>query len=399
MVFPMTATSKPTKALILLAFATFLISINLRFIFSSLSVVLNEIMTQTGLSTHHASLLTTLPVLCLGVFAIPAPALARRIGLERALFVALFLITSGTLLRGSHWWLLLFFGTITAGAGIALCNVLLPGFIKRDFGPWAPAMIGLFTMGLCSGAAAAAAFTQPLRNSLGGSWQLALMSWAIPGLIAMGAWLPYAIRQHRPTKMSGTRPQRLWHDALAWQVTLFMGLQSNLAYIVLGWLAPMLRQRGLDAETAGYILGLSIIAQMFATLIIPSWAARLSRQSSLAIGMSVISYAAFFACLYLPLSTLWLWGILLGLGQGGAIALALQLIVMRTADVDTTAELSGMAQGVGYTVAASGPLIVGLLKDWTGSFYSATYLIIVIGLIQATCGYKAGRNKLVQART
>src|SRR5699024_4908841 len=160
----------------------------------------------------------------------------------------------------------------------------------------------------------------------------------------------------------------------------------------------ILRQRGLDAEAAGYILGLSIIAQMVATLIVPSWAARLSQQSKLAVGISMISYAAFFACLYLPLSTLWLWGILLGLGQGGAIALALQLIVMRTANVDLTAQLSGMAQGVGYTVAACGPLIVGLLKDWTGSFYSATYLIIVIGLVQTTCGYKAGRNRLVQPK-
>src|SRR5699024_4870292 len=123
MVFPMSATQKSTKALVYLAFATFLISINLRFIFSSLSVVLNEIMAQTGLTTHQASLLTTLPVLCLGVFAIPAPALARRIGLERALLVALLFITVGTFMRGNQWWFLLFFGTVTAGAGIALCNV------------------------------------------------------------------------------------------------------------------------------------------------------------------------------------------------------------------------------------------------------------------------------------
>ncbi len=181
--------SQPSgRTLILLAISVFLIAFNLRPLFTSLSVILPELMDSTGLSASSASILTTVPVVCLGVFAIPAPALARRFGTERALMGALVVIAAGTALRATPFLPLLFMSTVMAGAGIAVCNVLLPGLIKRDFGQWAAVMTGLFTMGLCAGAASAAAFTQPLRNALGESWMAALAFWALPVLLIAIIW-------------------------------------------------------------------------------------------------------------------------------------------------------------------------------------------------------------------
>lgn len=393
----MLAKKSPATTFVWLGISVFLIALNLRPLFTSLSTILTEIMASTGLTASGASVLTTLPVLCLGIFAIPAPALARRFGTERTLFGALVLITLGTALRASEHHSLLFAATAVAGAGIAMCNVLLPGLIKRDFGVWAAVMTGLFTMGLCAGAAGAAAFTQPLQHMLGQSWTAALAFWALPALITALIWAPRAWRQQQTQRLVGHGPKGLWHDTLAWQVTLFMGLQSALAYIMMGWLAPMLRERGMDASSAGYVVGISIIAQMAATLFTPSLAMRCKNQSALAVGITALTVITFIACLALPLSGVWVWGALLGLGQGGSISLAIMMIVMRSADAATTAQLSGMSQGVGYTVAATGPLIVGLLRDHSGNFNSSLYLIVLVGIVQAVCGYGAGRARHVRS--
>lgn len=388
----------PGRSLLWLAFSVFLIALNLRTLFPSLSVILPELMESTGLSASAASVLTTLPVLCLGIFAIPAPALARRFGTERTLLGALLLLTLGLAARATPNHTLLFTASAMGGAGIAMCNVLLPSLIKRDFGPWTAAMTGLFTMGLCGGAAVPAATTQPLRDLLGQSWMAALAIWALPSLVATLAWLPRAARQVRIPKLAVQRPAGLWGNALAWQVTLFMGLQSALAYIMMGWLPPMLRERGLAADTAGYIMGVAIFLQIISTLAVPPLASRLRHQSLLAISITATTTLSFLASLTLPLSTVWLWCSLLGLGLGASIALAIMLIVLRSPDNHITAQLSGMAQGIGYMVAAMGPLIVGILHDMHGNFDQAVYLIAIIGVAQGVCGYGAGRARQVSVR-
>src|SRR6478609_6874299 len=143
---PQAATASPSLTRQwLLGLSLILIAFNLRPVFGSLSVLLPEVMKDTGLSPSGASLLTTLPLLCLGLFAAPAPALARRFGPERTLLGALLLICIGTLLRGTGSLPMLFFSSALAGAGIAVSNVLLPGLVKRDFSSHAAMMTGLYT--------------------------------------------------------------------------------------------------------------------------------------------------------------------------------------------------------------------------------------------------------------
>src|SRR5699024_3775809 len=312
---------------------------------------------------------------------------------------ALVLLTLGLALRATPSHALLFIASAMGGAGIAMCNVLLPSLIKREFGPWTAAMTGLLTMGLCGGAAVPAAAAQPLRDMLGQSWMAALAIWAVPALVAALVWAPRAIRPVRIPRLTGQRPAGLWKNRLAWQVTLFMGLQSALAYIMMGWLPPMLRERGMAADTAGYVMGVAIFLQVVSTLAIPPLASRLRNQSLLAVAITATTTLSFIASLTLPLGTVWLWCSLLGLGLGASIALAIMLIVLRSSDNHTTAQLSGMAQGIGYMIAAAGPLPAGILHDITGTFEQAVYLILAIGVAQGTCGYGAGRSRQVSAGT
>ncbi|MDP9892878.1 CP family cyanate transporter-like MFS transporter [Variovorax boronicumulans] len=386
---------------ILLGASVVLIAFNLRPVFASLSVVLPEIIQATGLSATAASLLTTLPILCLGIFAPLAPWLGRRFGTERTLLGCMVLILVGTVLRGTGNIPLLFLASAIAGSGIAVSNVLLSGLVKRDFAKQAALMMGLYTMAVCGGAASAAGLTVPLEHALGGGWTYALAMWAVPALLVTLIWAPQALPLRPVASESGFSVQGLWRDRLAWQVTLFMGLQSALAYIVMGWLAPILRERGLGGEMAGYVVSLSVMTQVVTCLVVPALAVRLRNQRGLGVVLALLTVSAMLAMLFAPLggAWVWAWAVMLGIAQGGTFALALTMIVLRSRDSHVAAHLSGMAQGVGYMVAACGPLLAGLLHGWTGSFRASAWLFVGLGIALVIAGLGAGRTLYVGAVT
>ncbi|MBX4872092.1 MFS transporter [Rhizobium bangladeshense] len=385
-------------ASLLLGASLVLIAFNLRPVFSSASALLPEIRSELGLSALGASLLTTLPVVCLGVFSPLAPRLAQRIGTERTLLGVLLLLALGTALRGLSSVPLLFMGTALAGACIAIGNVLLPGLVKRDFPKRAALMTGFYTMALCAGAASAAGLTLPIEHALGGSLDGALAAWALPALAVGLIWLPQVLRSGAGARRNGFRVEGLWRDRLAWQVTLFMGLQSALAYCVFGWLVPILRERGLDGVTAGVIVSLSVMVQATSCLVVPHIAVRGRDQRLINAGLCGVAVTALLGLLFAPLSSVWLWAVLQGIGQGGLIAAAMTTIVLRSRDPDVAAHLSGMAQCIGYLLAAIGPLIVGLIRGWTGSFSWCAVLFIALGLGAAINGWRAGRALEVNVR-
>jgi CP family cyanate transporter-like MFS transporter len=376
-----------------------LIAFNLRPLFSSASALLPEVRSELGLSATGASLLTTLPVVCLGLFSPLAPRFAQRFGSERTLLGVLLLLAIGTAMRGLQSVPLLFAGTALAGGCIAVGNVLLPGLVKRDFADRAALMTGFYTMALCAGAASAAGLTLPAERLLGSSLSAALSIWALPALLVAAIWLPQAFAGKRQSARAGFRVEGLWKDPTAWKVTLFMGLQSALAYCVFGWLVPILRERGLDGVTAGAIVSVSVMTQAAACLVAPHLAMRGKDQRVINVTLCIMAVIALFGLLFAPLSTVWFWAVLQGAGQGGLIAVAMIAIVLRSRDAHVAAHLSGMAQCVGYLLAALGPLIVGLIRGWTGSFAPSAVLFFLLGLGAALAGWGAGKARHVGART
>ncbi|MHC6227167.1 CynX/NimT family MFS transporter [Pseudomonas sp. X10] len=379
----------------LLLLGLVLVALNLRPALSSMAPVLGQVSSSLGLSASQAGLLTTLPVLCLGLFAPLAPVLARRFGSERVILGILLTLAAGMVVRSAFGIPGVFLGSILAGASIGVIGVLLPGIVKRDFPQHAGTLTGVYTMALCLGAAMAAGATVPLAQKLGDSWALGLGFWAVPALLAMLVWLPQARQGHGAHRVA-YRVRGLLRDPLAWQVTLYMGLQSSLAYIVFGWLPSILIGRGLSPTEAGLVLSGSVIVQLISSLSAP-WLATRGKDQRLAIVIvMLITLAGLFGCLYAPLDGLWGWAILLGLGQGGTFALALTLIVLRSKDAHVAANLSSMAQGVGYTLASMGPFAVGLVHDLTGGWEAVGWIFAVLGSGAILFGLKAGRALHVQ---
>nr|WP_314528594.1 CynX/NimT family MFS transporter [uncultured Pseudomonas sp.] len=374
----------------LLIMGLVLVAMNLRPALSSLSPLLSDVSASLGLSAAKAGLLTTLPVLCLGLFAPLAPILARRFGAERVVLGILLTLAGGILLRSSFGEAGLFAGSLIAGASIGIIGVLLPGIVKRDFAKQAGTMTGVYTMALCLGAALAAGATVPLSQYFDNSWHIGLGFWIVPALLAALFWLPQVGQKHGAHQVA-YRVKGLLRDPLAWQVTLYMGLQSSLAYIVFGWVPSILISRGLSATDAGLALSGSIIVQLLSALSAPWLATRGKDQRLAIVVVMLLTLAGLFGCLYAPLDGLWGWAILLGLGQGGTFSLALTLIVLRSRDSHVAANLSGMAQGIGYTLASLGPLAVGVLHDWTGGWGATGWVFGVIGLGAIVAGLSAGR--------
>ena len=374
-----------------------IVALNLRIAVASVGPVFREAVQATAMPGVLASLLATVPSLCFGLIGPAAPRLARRFGTERTLLAVLLVLTAGCALRGVPSGFALFAGQVLACAGIGIVNVLLPSIVKRHFQHHAALMTGLYTTSFCAGAAAAAGATAPLRNAFGGSWSLALAVWAIPAAVAALVWLPQI-----PRTGSGAVPARiavrgLWTDPLAWQLTFFMGMQSALAYIVFGWLVPILRDRGMNAVDAGLVLSASVVTQALACLVVPWLAARGRDQRPAAVAVTLIGVVGLMGCIYAPLSTVWFWTLVLGFGQGGSVSLALTLIVLRAPSVQVAASLSGMCQSVGYLLASAGPLVAGLLHAWTGGWNAVAAFSLGLGAVLLIAGIGAGRALHVRA--
>jgi CP family cyanate transporter-like MFS transporter len=383
----------PAISPFLLGAAIFAAALNLRPVLSSLGPVLPEVIADTGISATTASILTMVPTFCLGAFGLVAPRLAARLGSERTVVVSLVLLAAGALLRAVPDYLALLLGTIAAGAAIGVVGVLIPALIKRDFPDRTGPMMSVYTMMLCAGASLGAGASVPLAEGLGG-WPAGLAFWAAPASLAALAWVPVLRRSHAP---GGIRKAGgfLWRSRLAWCVTLFMGLQSSLAYIVFGWLAPILRARGFGAVDAGLIVSGSIMVQVLGALFVPILAARHRSQSGYVVAVTAMTLLGLLGCLYGPPVLAIIASGLLGIGQGGSMALALTIIVLRARDAGTAAELSGMSQSVGYTLASAGPLAVGLIRDLTGAWSAVGPFIVAIALLTALFGWAAGRDRHV----
>jgi len=382
------------RSTVLSLIGVMLVALNLRPALTSVSPVLSSIAENLSLSGTGKSVLTTLPVLFLGLSAPIVPWAARRLGVDRTVLAAVAVLVVALLVRPYIGTVGLFAGTIVAGCCIGVMGVLLPGIVKRDFPDAASLLTGVYTAVLCIGASAAAGITEPLRVALGDAWQPALAVWLIPAVVAAIVWWSQLGAKHVPQARS--QPAGALHrDALAWQVTLFMGLQSSLAYTVFGWLPSILQDRGIAAVDAGLALSVSIMIQI-ATAIAAPWIASHMRDQRLMIFFAVaFTLTGIGGCIFAPIGGMWLWVVVLGLGQGGTFSMALTLLAVRARDADTAARLSGMAQGVGYTLAAFGPLVAGMLHDAFGNWQVAGAYLGVIGAVALGVGLAAGRDRFV----
>lgn len=372
---------------------------------TTVSPVLDEIQQELHLSSAAASALVSLPLLAFAVISPLAPALARHLGLERALAVALAVLTVGILLRSLPLDAALWAGTILLGAAIAVLNVDLPALVKRDFPLRIGSITGAYSATQSVFAALAGGIAVPLAATALG-WRLSLGVWAGLVLIALAVFAPQLRGRDLPAMgecltVAAVRPllgRSPWRTALGWQVTAFMGLQSVSFYVMITWLPSIERSAGITAATAGFhqlLLNAFAIGGSLATsTLLPRW----RDQRLLAAAGPMFILAANVGLLLAPQLAV-VWASLAGISGGTSIVIAISFFGLRTRNHSQTAALSGMAQSVGYLLAAAGPVVIGALHDATSRWEPSLIVLIVVGAATLVAGQFAGRDRFIAPDT
>jgi CP family cyanate transporter-like MFS transporter len=370
--------------------AVVLVGLNLRAGISSAAPLYHDLENLLGYGTLVASLLPTIPVLCFAVAGAGTAWLVKHTGLERAIGIALLLLTLGLAVRAFESTWLLLAGTVFGMCGLAICNVAMPSFIREHHASRTAAMTATYTVTMSVGATAAAALSVPIAGQLG-SPTLGLAAWAIPAALALLVFLPLAIRGSRTAGPAGPHvsPWPMLATRRGLLFTSTFAVQSMLVYTLLSWLPHILISRGSDSATAGFMLGL-VQAVSIPTVLLLLWMAskpRLLRPAFiLTCGCAV---AGFTALLLLPVAFSVVPAILTGMGLG--IFPLLMLMISRSGEsaAETTA-LSTLAQSVGYLLAAAGPFGLGLLQGVLGSWTVPLMILVGVALVQFVLGYRLG---------
>ena len=363
------ATRAPVQGRLLVV-AIFLVALNLRATLASLPPLVQTIRADLGLSGAMAGLLTTLPVLCMGVFAPIAQRLAHRIGREATVAVALLVLLAGLLVRlGGGYLPLLLLGTLLGGGGIALCGTVLPGIVKEFFAHRPGMVTGVYLFAMMAGATVAAAASVPLADALG-SWQRSLAFWSVLALLGLAAWLPVVRAGNDREDPDDREPVGAlpWRSRTAWLLASFLALQSAGFYSQLAWISPSYEERGWTARDAGLLLALFSIVQLISAVGAPTLADRVADRRWLvgaSVGCALVGLVGVAAA---PDAAPLLWVGLIGLGQGGGFALGMVKLVDYAPSPAASARLSALVFLVSYSVASLGPFGFGALHDVTDGY-------------------------------
>lgn len=359
----------------LIAVLALLIGLNLRPMLAAVGPLLDMLQQDLGLTSTQASLLTTLPILLMGVCALGGPWLQRWVGEVRGIALGMLLVV---LASAARFVVDTSAGMIAsaavAGAGIAMVQALMPAWLKRHYPQRAGSLMGLFTTGIMGGAVLAAAAAAPAAEA--GGWRLVLGIVMLPALLALIAWLRYAGGRQR----HGDIPRLPYRNRRAWALMLYFGIGTSAYTLVLAWLPVYYIDLGISATWSGYLLGTVSAMEVVAGLAVSAWVHRFpDRRPLLSAVISLILIG--LACLILaPLQLMLPAIILLGLGIGALFPLSLIATLDHAESPAQAGALLAFVQGGGYAIAALMPLLAGVIRDHSATLQWA-WICMLAGML------------------
>lgn len=346
----------------------------------SIGPILPMIIGEFNLSHASASLLTAIPDLLMGLLALPTPWLARKFGRDPLLLAAIVLLSISVVLRAfapNMSWL--FLTTAGVGAGIAVSGALFAGLIKARFPHHVAMIMGVYTTAISMGSVISAAISGPIAVNWGGGWRIASGVWGLVGVVSIVAWL-FAMRNERGRfkAPAPSVPAKLpIKNKKAWLVAGFFACVNFLFYSIISWLAPMYQELGETPSHAGFILAGFMVTFLIASPVIGSISKSTDRRRLLAMCAGLVVLGVLGIAIA-PTALPFLWVCLCAFGLGGAFTLGMTLPLDHADSVEETNAWNAFVLTVAYLVAALGPLAMGSIRDWTGSFVFSFALLVIV---------------------
>lgn len=394
--------SKETKKWnsILLIFSIFSIAINMRPAITSIGPMLETIREQLSLSNAQVSLLTAVPVICMGIFATLAPLLNRKFGLLRTMAVMITLIGVMTALRGFiSGFIVLVVTAFIIGIAIAVVGPLLSAMIKQYFPDKAASVIGIYSFGMGVGSAASAGLTAVFFDTTG-SYFFALSIWSILALIGLVAWF-LAMKgqmegpQINSVKAKSQRNQMKspWKSRKAWLFLLFFGLQSSAFFSIITWLAPIATSSGLTLLQAGTLLSIMTTVQIFFNILLPLLMERFPARKFwllLILVAGMLAVVLFWTGVH---SLMWVGAFIMGIPLGGLFPIALLLPLDETETAEDASSWTAMMQTGGFIIGGLLPFLIALVFDWTANHQYTLAIIMLLYVMMFVLTFLIGNKK------
>lgn len=392
-----------------LTVAVVLYAMNLRLPFLAVAPLLPLVKVEYGLGSSIAGFLTTIPLLVFAAISPFVAGAANKWGAGRLIILSIAVLLGGEVFRyvGGIWGL--FAGTFFIALGIVSGNVLIPALISAFFHERVGLMTSVYTSVMQLTTGSALAVVTPMALYMG--WKNALFVWSFFAVLAFISWLPFKNltintsnqkddetgheSEHEHSKAVSVKT--MFKHALAWDVSMFMGIQSFVFYTLTTWYPAILTDQGIPMEQTGFFLFVFQIVSLLVTFATPLLATRLREQKYIAVVYCFIYAVGILMTYNVTGSLVALAGaILLGIAAGGTFGVALVYFVLRTSTPGEAAVLSGMGQAIGYVLAAMGPVCVGYLYDVSHNWDSSIGILIFFCVLFSIFGYRAGRNRKIQ---
>lgn len=350
-----------------------------------------EIAASLSLGSAGVGALTTVPYVVLALSMMLAVRLARRIGMFRALVLALLIVVLGSGARGLTLSApVLFTASVVMGLGLAVMQVTVPALL-RD---WTPNQLALgstiYLNGMTVGELIGAGGTRPVVLPLaGGSWQLSLLLWSVPGLVIVGLLLlrlrsassrREPVLDEAPRRSISLRSRQVWLMGvpLAASVGLFMACNA--------YLSSVLSARG-EAEMLALALLLYNASPLTASLVM-LWRGRrwIARRAPIGV------FAAMGGLGLLGFLCLDGWPALIALVISGfGITLELTLIMALPPCLERGEAVASLTAGmsfVGYSLAFVMPMIGGWLAEAFANVNLALWPMLIFAVLSLIAVYR-----------
>lgn len=394
--------SKETKKWnsILLIFSIFSIAINMRPAITSIGPMLETIREQLSLSNAQVSLLTAVPVICMGIFATLAPLLNWKFGLLRTMAVMITLIGVMTALRGFiSGFIVLVVTAFIIGIAIAVVGPLLSAMIKQYFPDKAASVIGIYSFGMGVGSAASAGLTAVFFDTTG-SYFFALSIWSILALIGLVAWFLAMKGQKEGPQINSVKAKSQrnqmkspWKSRKAWLFLLFFGLQSSAFFSIITWLAPIATSSGLTLLQAGTLLSIMTTVQIFFNILLPLLMERFPARKFwllLILIAGMLAVVMFWTGVH---SLMWVGAFIMGIPLGGLFPIALLLPLDETETAEEASSWTAMMQTGGFIIGGLLPLLIALVFDWTANHQYTLAIIMLLYVMMFVLTFLIGNKK------